>query len=152
MGQNSGLSEFTCRHSVLGIPLPSYSWRPRRNLGWGRRSISWSTSSCTWLTSLLALAAEVRNPLARCDLRYPRSAARAGLPALAMHPLVVAIVVVRQPLGLHPLRHDGDGPLHHRPHRTVERVQRLVRQLRAPPIRVEARLPQHLVRVGVADD
>src|SRR3990170_805867 len=121
------------------------------NLGWGRRSISWSTSSCTWLTSLLALPAEVGDPLARCDLRYPRAAARAGLPALPVHPQVVAIVVVREPLRLHELAHDGRSPLHHRPHRPEECAQRLVRQLRPPAIGVEARLPQHLVGVGVAD-
>src|SRR3990172_8656413 len=80
-------------------PLGSTAMAAKES-GWGKGSISWSTSSCTRLTSLLTLPAEVRDPLARRDLRYARAAARAGLAALAMHPQPIAVVAVRQPFAL----------------------------------------------------
>src|SRR6266540_227649 len=100
---------------------------------------------------LLAAPAEVRDPLARRDLRDTMSVPRTGLAALAVHAQVVPVVVRRKPLLLHQRGDDRRRPVHHRMDRTIEFSQLFVRELRPSSVRVYARLPQNLVRVRVAN-
>src|SRR5690606_26452827 len=99
-----------------------------------------------WLTG----ATEAGDALARGDLADRGAAARAGLAAAAVYPQVVAPFAVVQGLG-HLLRDDRLGPEQHVAHGVVQAADLLVRELGALLVRMDAGLPEDLVRVGVAD-
>src|SRR5262245_33311932 len=96
------------------------------------------------------MPAKAGNALTGCNLADRGAAARAGLAALSMDAQMVSPLRVVQRVG-HFVRNDRVRPVEDGARRPVQARLLLVADRRALAIRMDARFPEDLVRVGVAD-